>query len=69
MDMTDDERITKLAELVAKLNEHVASIREALLLIRKIMDLQEQRLANLEDFMHKMTGGKPNPNVGAAPSE
>jgi ABC-type transporter Mla subunit MlaD len=61
--MTDQEKIREdvkaLAVIVGKLNERVDSIFEALQLVRQISDLQDQRLANLEDFMQKVQ----NPNL------
>lgn len=69
-------QLQRLAEVVGKLNDHVRTTREALLVIRKIMDVQSQRLDNLEDFMQnmsdfmqKMNREKPNPYVGTPPSE
>jgi hypothetical protein len=69
MDMSDEEGIPGLSDRIRKLERNTQLNYEALLTIRAILDVQSQRLDNLEDFMQKMTGEKPNPIVGAPPSE
>jgi hypothetical protein len=66
MDMSD-EKIPGLSDRIAKLEKNTRLNYEALLAIRSILDVHSQRMDNLEDFMHKMGGGKPNPNVGVPP--
>lgn len=60
--MTDDERIEKL-------EKNLILAHEALLKIREILKVQNERIANLEDFMHMLTGEKPNPYVGVPPND
>jgi hypothetical protein len=67
MDMSDEKGIPGLSDRIKKLEKNTQLNYEALLTIRAILDVQSQRLDNLEDFMQKMTGGKPNPNVGVPP--
>lgn len=60
--MTDSERI-------AALEKDIRHTKEALTLLKKLCELQDDRIDNLEAFMHMLTGEKPNPYVGVPPQD
>jgi hypothetical protein len=68
MDLETKDQLTIVKERIKKLEKNTQLNYEALKTIRKILDVQSQRLDNLEDFLHKITGGNP-PNGGKATTQ
>lgn len=61
--------MTTIDERIANLEKNLALAHEALLAIREMLKVQNERIENLEDFMHMLTGEKPNPYVGVPPND